>query len=114
MFFFANTMQPSYRAWFYPTEPAGEANVAAVQAAARERIEAAWAELDAQLAARGPYLLGEQLTTPDFMLTMMMRWSRNMPKTATAWPALARHAAAMKARPSFQEVYAREGLTDWT
>lgn len=48
------------------------------------------------------------------MLTMLMRWSRNMPKTATAWPALARLAAAMKARPTFKELYAREGLTDWT
>jgi len=24
MFFLANTLQPAYRAWFYPTEPAGE------------------------------------------------------------------------------------------
>ncbi len=114
MFFFANTMQPAYRSWFYPAEPAGEANVAAVQASARARIETAWDQLDAHLAAGGPYLLGERLTTSDFMLTMMMRWSRNMPRTATAWPALSRHAALMKARPSFTEVYAREGLTDWT
>jgi hypothetical protein len=38
----------------------------------------------------------------------------DMPRTATKWPALARLATAMKARPSFKEVYAREGLTDWT
>lgn len=114
MFFLANSMQPSFRAWFYPTEPAGEANTEAAKAQARARIEAGWAQLDAHLAANGPYLLGDKLTTPDFMMTMLMRWSRNMPKTATAWPALARHAATMKARPSFKEVYAREGLTDWT
>jgi glutathione S-transferase len=114
MLFFATTMQGAYRAWFYPTEPAGEANVDAVKAQARVIVEAAWDQLEAHLAASGPYLLGERLTTPDFMLTMMMRWSRNMPRPATGWPALARHAAAMKARPSFKEVYAREGLTDWT
>jgi len=114
MFFLANTLQPAFRAWFYPTEPAGEANVEATKAQARARIEAAWARLDAHLAAHGPYLLGDALSTPDFMLTMLMRWSRNMPKTATAWPALERYAAAMKARPSFKELYAREGLTDWT
>jgi glutathione S-transferase len=114
MFFLANTLQPAYRAWFYSTEPAGEANVDAVKARAREHIEGAWVQLDAHLAAHGPHLLGDQPSTPDFMLTMLMRWSRNMPKTATAWPALARLATLMKARPAFKEVYAREGLTDWT
>jgi glutathione S-transferase len=114
MFFLANTLQPAYRAWFYSTEPAGEANVDAVKAQARGRIEAAWTQLDNHLAAHGPYLLGDQLSAPDFMLTMLMRWSRNMPRVATEWPALARHAAAMKARPAFKEVYRREGLTDWT
>ena len=113
MFFLAGTLQPAFRAWFYPTEPAGEAHVEAVKAQARARIEGAFALLDAHLAAHGPHLLGDALTTPDFMLTMLMRWSRNMPKTATAWPALARLAAAMKARPTFKELYAREGLTEW-
>ena len=113
MFFLANTLQPAFRAWLYPTEPAGEAHVDAVKAQARVRIEGAFALLDAHLAARGPHLLGDAVTTPDFMLTMLMRWSRNMPKTATAWPALARLAAAMKARPTFKELYAREGLTEW-
>jgi glutathione S-transferase len=114
MFYCANTLQPAFRAWFYPNEPAGEANVDAVKAQARARIEAAWDRLDRHLAAHGPYLLGDAVSTADFMLTMMMRWSRNMPRTANAWPALDRLAAAMKARPSFNEVYAREGLTDWT
>ncbi len=35
MFFLANTLQPAYRAWFYPTEPAGEANVEASKREAR-------------------------------------------------------------------------------
>lgn len=114
LLFFANTMQPAYRAWFFPAEPAGDAHVEPVKAHARALIETAWDQLEAHLAAHGPYLLGTQLTAADFMLTMMMRWSRNMPKPATEWPALARHAAVMKARPAFREVYAREGLTDWT
>jgi glutathione S-transferase len=114
MLFFANTLQPAFRAWFYPTEPAGEAHADAAKAAARARIEAAWDRLDGHLAARGPYVLGDSVSTPDFLAMMLMRWSRNMPKTATAWPALERYAARMKARPTFKELYAREGLTDWT
>jgi glutathione S-transferase len=113
-FFMANTLQPAYRAWFYPTEPAGEANADAVKAAARERIETAWQRVADHLAANGPYLLGSRLSAADFMLTMLMRWSRNMPRPAHAWPVLQAHAQAMKSRPSFRETYSREGLTDWT
>jgi glutathione S-transferase len=114
MLFLANTLQPAFRAWFYPHEPAGEAHIEAAKDAARARIEGAWARLDQHLAAHGPYLLGEAISTPDFMVTMLMRWSRNMPKTANAWPAVDRLAALMKARPTFKELYARDGLTDWT
>jgi glutathione S-transferase len=110
----ANTLQPAYRAWFYPTEPAGEANVDAVKEAARQRIEAAWQRVSDHLEDHGPFLLGGKLSAADFMLTMLMRWSRNMPRPAHSWPVLQAHAQTMKARPSFRETYAREGLTDWT
>ncbi|KQQ84360.1 glutathione S-transferase [Xanthomonas sp. Leaf131] len=114
MFFCANTLQPAYRAWFYPSEPAGAAHSDAAQAQARQKLEAAWAQVDAHLQANGPYLLGQTLSAADFMLTMMMRWSRNMPRPSNTWPALKTHAQRMKARPAFQETYRREGLTDWT
>jgi glutathione S-transferase len=114
MCFCTNTLQPAFRAWWYPTEPAGEANVDIVKQVARERLEAAWDRLDAQLAAGGPYLLGAERSAVDFMVTMLMRWSRNMPRPAHTWPALARLAQTMKALPSFKEVYRREGITDWT
>ncbi|HET6148830.1 MAG TPA: glutathione S-transferase family protein [Polyangia bacterium] len=114
MFFAANTLQPAYRAWFYPTEPAGEANVDATKQQARQRIEWAWARVAAQLESGGPYVLGANLSVADFLLTMLMRWSRNMPRPSDTWPALHAYAQRMKARPSFKETYAREGLTDWT
>ena len=113
MFFCANTLQPAYRAWFYPAEVAGEANADAAKAVAGDKIEAAWQHVEAHLALNGPYLLGAQMTTVDFMLTMLMRWSRNMPKPAHTSAALAAYAARMKALPSFVELYAREGLTEW-
>src|SRR5579871_1194994 len=79
MFFMANTLQPAYRAWFYPTEPAGAANVEAAKAEARARIETAWgqvaAHLETQSGSSGPYLLGAELSIVDFMTTMLMRWS---------------------------------------
>jgi glutathione S-transferase len=114
MFFLANTLQPAYRAWFYPTEPAGEANVEATQRQARERIEWAWDRIAKHLEAGGPYLLGEKMSIADFLTTMLMRWSRKMPRPVDTWTVLHAYARRMKALPSFKEAYAREGLTDWT
>ena len=112
--FCANRLQPAYRDWFYPSEPAGEANVEAAQAQARAELEAAWQQVADHLAAHGPYLLGTHRTAADFLLTMLMRWSRNMPRPSDDWPALQAHARRMKALPSFAETYRREGITDWT
>ena len=114
MFYLANTLQPAYRAWFYSPEIAGAENVEAVKQHAREKIEGAWQRLSDHLQAHGPFLLGDRLSAADFLLTMLMRWSRNMPRPSDDWPVLRDHAQSMKARPAFKEVYAREGLTDWT
>ncbi len=114
MLFMANTLLPAYRAWFYSDEIAGAENVEAVRAHARQRIEAGWQRVSDHLEANGPWMIGGQLTVVDFMTTMLMRWSRNMPKPSDAWPTLKAYADRMKARPAFKEVYAREGLTDWT
>ena len=53
------------------------------------------------------------VTAADFVTTMLMRWSRNMPKPATEWAAIAAYVKRMKARPSFKVLYEREGLTEW-
>lgn len=113
MFFCAYTLMPAYRSWFYPDEPAGEANIDVVKTNARALLEKAWQQVDEHLAAHGPYLLGADKSAADFVLTMLMRWSRNMPRPTDRWPALHAHAQRMKALPSFAEVYRREGLDDW-
>lgn len=113
MLHLANAVQPLFRLWWYPHEPAGEANAATVREQVVPRIEAAWERLDRHLAAHGPYLLGEQPVAADFYLAMLMRWSRNMPRPAHEWPHLGMLASLMKARPSFKTLYEREGLTEW-
>jgi glutathione S-transferase len=113
MFNLANMVQPLFRQWWYPGEPAGEANADALRAHCAPRIEAQWQRIDDHLAAHGPYLLGKDISAADFYLTMLMRWSRNMPRPATDWPHLAALAKTMKARPSFARLYAEEGLEEW-
>ncbi|MCL7713798.1 glutathione S-transferase family protein [Stenotrophomonas mori] len=115
MCFCVYTLMPAYRAWFYPHEPAGEAGIDAVKERARVQLEAAWQQVADHLQdTQGPYMLGAQVSAVDSMLTMLMRWSRGMPRPSDAWPALAGHARRMKARPAFAEVYRREGIHDWT
>lgn len=113
MFHLANAVQPLFRIWWYPQEAAGEENAARAQECVIPRIEAAWQRIDDHLAAHGPWLLGERLSAADFYLCMLLRWSRGMPKPGDRWPALGALAARKKARPSFRELYAREGLTEW-
>ena len=108
------TLMPAYRSWFYADEPAGEANVEAVKARARVQLESAWQQVADHLEQGGPYLIGAQVSAVDFVLTMLMRWSRNMPRPTDSWPVLAAYARRMKDRPAFAEVYRREGISDWT
>jgi glutathione S-transferase len=114
MFHLANAVQPLFRIWWYPHEPAGADNAGLVREHVRPRIEAAWERIDAQLAASGPYLLGDSATAADFYLAMLMRWSRNMPRPATDWPQLKALAGRMKARPSYAALCTAENLEDWT
>ncbi|WP_210130606.1 glutathione S-transferase family protein [Stenotrophomonas rhizophila] len=113
MFWCANTLQPAYRAWFYADEVAGADNVDAVREGARQQLEAGWARFSEHLQQAGPYVLGERISVVDFMLVMLMRWSRNMPRPSDTWPELKAYAERIKARPAFAEVYRREGITDW-
>ena len=110
----ANTVMPAFRQWFYPQDFAPAEVEAQSKAAAAGRIEAAWQRIDSHLGGNGPYLLGAELSLVDLLLTMLMRWSRNMPKSADSWPALAKLAALVKQRPAWRELYRVENLTDWT
>lgn len=112
-FYLANTLQPAFRAWFYESEAAGPENADAAKRQAQVRIERCFARLDAHFAESRSYLVGSQLTAADFLLTMLTRWSRNMPKPATEFPHLKPYVDRMRQLPSLKEVHAREGLSDW-
>jgi glutathione S-transferase len=113
MVYLANTLLPAMRDWFYASQDGDPTGVEAVTALARRRIEAAWDRLETRMADGRSYLVGERLSTVDLLATMLMRWSRNMPRPATAWPHLAAYAVRIHALPSFIEVNRREGLIDW-
>jgi glutathione S-transferase len=111
--FFANALGPVYRQWFYPSDLGSPEHPPFVRDALRAKIEGAWSLVDAHLAAHGPYMLGAEFSGVDLLALMYMRWSRNMPKPVTAWPALRQYADRLRARPSWALLYEAEGLTEW-
>ncbi|MDO1529128.1 glutathione S-transferase family protein [Fulvimonas sp. R45] len=111
--YLSNTLMSTYRLWFYPAELGAAGHTPEVRAALQKKIEGVWDLLDAQLAKDGPYLLGAAFSGADLLLTMLMRWSRNMPRPATGWPALKHLADRVRARPSWRKLYELEGLTEW-
>jgi glutathione S-transferase len=111
--FCANSLAPAYRQWFYPPDLGSEEHPPAVREALRRRIEAGWSLLDAHLLRGGPYVLGAEFSGVDLLALMYMRWSRNMPRPATEWPALRKLADLLRARPSWARLYEVEGLTEW-
>ena len=85
----------------------------AIREALRERIESAWSHVDAHLAANGPYMLGAEFSGVDLLALMYMRWSRNMPRPVTEWPALKSLADRLRQRASWKRLCEIEGLTEW-
>ncbi|RKF50209.1 glutathione S-transferase family protein [Paraburkholderia fungorum] len=113
MIYLANTLLPAMRDWFYADVDGEPAGSEAVQALARRRIEETCDRFNAELADGREYLVGGKLSTADFLAVVLMRWTRNMPRPALGWPHLARYIRALRARPAFIELNAREGLTEW-
>lgn len=111
IFFLANTVQPLFRRWFYPGDVGPAEHEAEIKDSARQGIEAAWDRVDAHL-AKGGFMAGDYGVV-DMHLTMLCRWSRNMPKPATRWPHIAAFLAKTTARPSWIEVHRAEGLEIW-
>ncbi|MFM0045405.1 glutathione S-transferase family protein [Paraburkholderia sediminicola] len=113
MVYLANTLLPAMRDWFYADIDGEPAGAEAVRALAQRRIDEACDRLNADLADGRDYLVGGKLSTADFLAVVVMRWTRNMPRPALGWPHLARYIRGLRALPSFIELNAREGLTEW-
>ena len=111
--FLTSSLGPAYRSWFYPPDLGSPEHPPFVRESLRRKIEESWSVVDAHVAECGPYMLGAEFSGVDLLALMYMRWSRNMPKPVTEWPALKRLAGLLRARPSWRRMYEIEGLTDW-
>lgn len=113
LMYLTNQLAPTFRLWFYPPDLGMTEYPAATKLALQLKIESCWHRLEQHLAQNGPWLTGDKPTAADFLLTMYMRWSRNMPNSALAWPRLKWIADELRQRPSWQQLNQTEGITEW-
>ena len=108
--YMTNTVQVGFIDWYHPDRMfADTASQAALKSAAQAWLEKSFGVLDAGLGA-GRHLAGDQFTAADIYITMLTRWSRNLPKPMWHWPNIKRLAAATKARPAFQRMMQKQGI----
>ena len=61
--------------------------------------------------SRQTYLMGDDFSLPDVYLFTVCRWLADQDMSISDWPALHRHSARIRLRPSVQKALNREGCT---
>jgi glutathione S-transferase len=114
MLFLSNTVQATLMDWFHPDWQTRDADATdSIKAGAEVRLAGHFALIDGYLAAHGkPYFLGAAVSTVDFYMHMLARWSRYQTKPACAYPAIRRLTDAMKARPSVGRMMAMQDIAE--
>lgn len=113
LMYLTNTVQEAYMHFFHADYFAASAAARAeVKATAEARLERMWGNVDAGLAACGPYLAGEAFSGADLFLHMLSRWSRSTARPAWTWPRIGDLVDRVKLRPAVRRMMAQEGLVE--
>lgn len=108
----SNTLQEAENRWAHPEQYTSvDVNLGQIIDKATQELERCWSILDVELAKKGPWLLGEQLSGADFHFFMLAYWSRRYDSRAQDWPNLYLHIQSMLKRDSIQRMMLQEGLT---
>ncbi len=106
-----NTLQAALIIYFYPERWADEPSaIAQVKAHAEAKIGAMLDQLDAELAAGGPWLLGADFSAIDLYALVLCRWTRGFTRPARSLPQLGPYLQRLLARPAVQRAMASEGI----
>jgi glutathione S-transferase len=110
MVLITNALQSQFRAWFYAHEFVDNpAYTDSVKAATAARLGKTFAVFAAHL-DENQWLLGDTFSAADLYFFMFVRWGRALPSPPRLIPSLARHAAAVAARPAVLETLKVEGI----
>ena len=114
LLYLSNTLQPAFLEYFYPdrTFPGAPNTQQQLKASAERRLAGMFIYIDAELASRGPYLLGETFSAADIFLHMLARWSRWFDKPAYRYLHIKQLTDRVKARPAVQRMMKAQGIVE--
>jgi glutathione S-transferase len=112
--YLTNTVQATFMVYLYPERyTSDEGSAPAVRARAAASLDAMREFIEGELAAGGPYQLGQRFSSADLYLFMITRWGR---RHETKWwdqPVLRAHFARVFERAAVQRTWEQEGLDPW-
>jgi glutathione S-transferase len=114
MLYLSNTLQPVFLEYFYPERTFADApnTQQQLKTSAERRLASMFIYIDAELATRGPYLLGDNFSAADLFMHMLARWSRWFEKPAYRYIHIKQLADRIKARPAVQRMMKAQGIVE--
>jgi glutathione S-transferase len=114
LLYLTNTLQPAYLEYFYPERsfPDAPNTQQQLKSSAEHRLASMFIYIDSELAARGPYLLGETFSAADVFMHMLARWSRWFEKPAYRYIHIKQLTDLVKARPAVQRMMKAQGIVE--
>lgn len=110
LFYLTNTVQGTYKYYYYParysTEPA---DAPRIKAKARGDLIARWRPVDEYLAKEGPYLLGERYSAGDIYLAMLATWFEPKQELFASFAGIKRCFDLVAERPAVRRVLEAHG-----
>ncbi len=103
--FIATELHKHYSPWLFHPDYGTQ-----VQDIARGKIVTRLAHVERELAAGGPFLMGNQFTAADAYLFTIVGWSRFVKIDLAPYPALRAFMDRVAARPAVQQAMQAEGL----
>jgi glutathione S-transferase len=111
--YMTNTVQAAFMVYFYPERYTAEgSDPEPVKERASQQLAGMRDFLEGELAAGGPYLLGQRFTSADLYLAMLTRWGRRAEPKWWDQPNLGEHWRLVRGRPAFERVYEQEELSE--
>jgi glutathione S-transferase len=98
-------------AYYAPDYVHGEAERENLRARVHQQVDSYWSMIEKRLAAAGPWLMGREYSALDLYVFMLSLWgSPSEQALHDKYPAVARLAAAVRARPKLKAVLESHGV----
>ncbi len=111
LFYFTNTLQEELQHWWHADNYLDrEDSRHDMKIVAERRLGEIFSRIDSMLGGNGPYLLGSRFSALDIFVTMLCRWTRQMPQPALNYPNVKRHVELVTARPAWAAMMEAEGI----